>query len=60
MERPTELHQAAVKRVLRYLKGTTELRIFYERGGEENLVAYSNSDYAGDIEDRNIRVHIFA
>nr|DAD19456.1 TPA_asm: hypothetical protein HUJ06_020919 [Nelumbo nucifera] len=52
MERPTELHQQAVKRVLRYLKGTTELGIFYKRGGEEKLVAYSDSDYAGDVEDR--------
>ena len=52
MERPTELHQVAVKRVLRYLKGTAELGIFYEIGGEENLVSYSDSDYTGDIEDR--------
>ncbi|XP_050232866.1 secreted RxLR effector protein 161-like [Mercurialis annua] len=52
MERPTELHQQAVKRVLRYIKGTTELGIFYKRGGEEKLVAYSDSDYAGDVEDR--------
>ena len=41
-----------MKRVLRYLKGTTELRIFYKSGGEEKMVAYSDSDYVGDIEDR--------
>lgn len=52
MERPTNLHYQAVKRVFRYLKGTTELGIFYKRGGEEKLVGYSNSDYAGDVEDR--------
>ena len=52
MERPTKLHQAAMKRVLRYLKGTTELGIFYKRGREENLVAYSDSNYVGYIEDR--------
>ena len=44
MERPTEVHQLAVKRVLRYLNGTAELGIFYKRGVEEKLVAYSNSD----------------
>jgi len=52
MERPTELHQQVVKRVLRYIKGTTELGIFYKRGEEEKLVAYLDSDYAGDSEDR--------
>lgn len=44
MERPTKLHQQAIKRVMRYLKGTAELGIFYKRG-EEKLIAYSDSDY---------------
>ena len=52
MERPTEVHQQVVKRVLRYLNGTTELGIFYKRGAKEKLVAYLDSDYVGDIEDR--------
>ena len=52
MERPTELHQQAVKRVLRYIKGTTELGISYQKGGEEKLAAYTDSNYAGDTEDR--------
>jgi len=47
---PTIMHQQAVKRVLRYLKGTTALGLFYKRGG--NLVAFCDSDYAGDLEDR--------
>jgi hypothetical protein len=51
MERPTKLHQQAIKRVMRYLKGTAELGIFYKRG-EEKLMAYSDSDYARDIDDR--------
>lgn len=52
MEKPTELHQQMIKRVLRYVKGTIELGIFYKRGGEEKLTAYTDSDYAGDVEDR--------
>lgn len=52
MERPTDLNQQAVKRILRYLKGTIELGILYKRGGEKSLIAYSDSDYAGDINDR--------
>ena len=52
MENPTELHLQAAKRVLRYLKGTTGFGIFYKKGGEDELVAYTDSDYVGDLEDR--------
>lgn len=52
MERPTILHQQAVKRVLHYLKETIEMGILYKIGGEEKLVSYSNSNYAGDVEDQ--------
>lgn len=52
MEAPTVLHQQAVKRVFRYLKGTTELGILYRKGGEGSLFAYSDSDYAGDLDGR--------
>uniref|UniRef100_A0A6N2KS35 Reverse transcriptase Ty1/copia-type domain-containing protein n=1 Tax=Salix viminalis TaxID=40686 RepID=A0A6N2KS35_SALVM len=53
METPTEVHMMAVKRILRYIKGTSELGIHYRRGEEiEGIVAYSDSDYAGDLDDR--------
>jgi len=52
MENPTELHLQAAKRVLRYLKGTTELGIFYRKGGDDKFVAYTDSDYAGDLDER--------
>ena len=52
MENPTELHLLAAKRVLRYLKGTTEFGIFYKKRGDDELAAYTDSDYAGDLEDR--------
>ncbi|RVW47997.1 Retrovirus-related Pol polyprotein from transposon RE1 [Vitis vinifera] len=42
----------AAKRVLRYLRGTIDFRIFYRKGGDDELVAYTDSDYAGDLEDR--------
>lgn len=38
--------------VLRYLKGTTDFGNFYRKGGNEELMAYSDGDYAGDLEDR--------
>ena len=54
MENPTEMHLQVAKRALRYLKGTTNFGIFYKKGGDEELVAYTDSDYAGDLEDRKI------
>ncbi|GJR16117.1 putative RNA-directed DNA polymerase [Tanacetum coccineum] len=52
MANPTEQHMAAMKRVLRYIKGILELGIFYKRGGSKSLVAYSDSDYACDLDSR--------
>ncbi|KAG7534720.1 GAG-pre-integrase domain [Arabidopsis thaliana x Arabidopsis arenosa] len=53
MASPRVSHWLAAKRILRYLKGTTELGVFYKRG-ESNmkLVGYTDSDYAGDLDDR--------
>jgi hypothetical protein len=52
MEQPVETHMIAAKRILRYLKGTLDLGILYKRGESKNLIAYSDSDYGGDIDDR--------
>jgi len=52
MYNPTESHWFAAKRILRYLKGTTELGIYYKKGGDANIVAYTDSDFAGDLDDR--------
>ncbi|PNX85850.1 hypothetical protein L195_g041924 [Trifolium pratense] len=39
-------------KVLRYLNGTIDLGILYKRNGNEKLEAYTDSDYAGDLDDR--------
>ncbi|XP_073133807.1 secreted RxLR effector protein 161-like [Henckelia pumila] len=49
---PTELHEQMAKRVLRYLKGTLDFGIFYRKGGNGEIISYTNNDYAGDLEDR--------
>lgn len=60
VERPTQLHLAAAKRILRYLKGTREYGIFYQKGGSQTLMGYSDSDYAGDMDDRrSTSGHVF-
>ena len=44
---------SAVKRILRYVKGTLDLGLFYEKNEAGiKLVGYSDSDYAGDPDDR--------
>ena len=53
MANPTDLHMQAANRVLRYLKGTVELCVFYKKGEEVGeLLAYTDNDYARDIDDR--------
>ena len=49
---PTELHMTALKRVLRYLKGTQNLALTYSRETTPALVAFSDADWAGDTETR--------
>ena len=52
MEHPTELHLVAAKRTLRYLQGTKNFGVFYKKGEKSNLIGFTDSDYAGDQDDR--------
>lgn len=52
MENPKESHLLDTKRILRYLRGTTSFGIFYKKGEKSDLIGYTDSDYAGDIDDR--------
>jgi len=47
-----ESHYMAAKRILKYLKGTTEVGLWYPSKVSLNLVGYSNSDFAGCKVDR--------
>ena len=49
---PKESHLIAVKRILRYLNGTKNVGLWYSRDSTLNLIAYSDSDYAGCKLDR--------
>jgi hypothetical protein len=52
MEEPRASHWAAVKQILRYLAGTVQFGCVYKRQGSTELVGYSDSDLAGDVDDR--------
>ncbi|XP_024959022.1 uncharacterized protein LOC112499998 [Cynara cardunculus var. scolymus] len=46
MSKPTELHLQAAKRILRYLRGTVGYGILYKQGGDDELIAFTDSDYS--------------
>lgn len=52
MSKPIELHLQVAKRALRYLNGTINYEILYKKGGAEELLTFTDSDYVGDVEDR--------
>ncbi|GJR78432.1 putative ribonuclease H-like domain-containing protein [Tanacetum coccineum] len=49
---PKTSHLLAVKRIFRYLKGKPTLGLWYSRDSPFELVAYTDSDYAGATQDR--------
>ena len=58
----TEAHLTAVNRIMRYLKGSVDLKLKYERSDDGQLIGYSDADYAGDPDDRHSttgNVHVF-
>lgn len=36
----------------RYLKDTVDFGLWYKKGGDSMLKAYSNADWAGSVDDR--------
>ena len=49
---PKETHFEAVKRILRYLKHTFDLALWYPRGCNFDLIGYVDADYTGFLVDR--------
>ena len=49
---PKESHLSLVKRILRYVKGTLSLGLWYPRGSHFDLVGYCDADFAGCVTDR--------
>ncbi|GLU00271.1 hypothetical protein SLE2022_176500 [Rubroshorea leprosula] len=52
MEHPKELHLQTAKRILRYLCGTADFGLFYKKGDQTDFAGFTDSDYAGDLDDR--------
>jgi hypothetical protein len=52
MENPKEIHLLAAKRIFRYLQGTADFGLLYKKGEHSDLMGFTDSDYAGDQDDR--------
>lgn len=52
LEKPAAAHVNAVKRILKYVKGTMDMGIRFEGGNDLHFCGYSDADYAGDVTTR--------
>jgi len=52
METSTMTYFKALKRILRYIKGTIDFGLFYDYSNSFHLVGYSDSDWARDMYDK--------
>ncbi|KAB2620230.1 hypothetical protein D8674_039646 [Pyrus ussuriensis x Pyrus communis] len=51
MHNPTKKHMGTAKRVLRYIQGTFDFGIIFDRGKATTLIGYCDSDWAGSEDD---------
>lgn len=51
MSCPTNLHLQVAKIILRYVRGTLNYGILYQKHETYDLIGYTDSDYAGDLGD---------
>lgn len=60
MQRPSKVHLGAARRVLRYVAGTLDYGMWYNKSDEVKLVGFSDSDWVGCIDDRkSISAYVF-
>ena len=52
MELPRQVHLQTVKRIMRYIKGTTTFDLFYSSSKKIEIVGYSDNDWGGDSDER--------
>ena len=56
MQKPGRLHQIALKRIMKYLKGTVDYGLVFYQGDITNdkitIEVYCDTDQAGNLDDR--------
>jgi hypothetical protein len=60
MSSPSNIHMGVAKRVLKYIRGTADLGIWYSKTGGAKLIGYANSDWTGSVDDmKSISGYVF-
>jgi len=52
LSQPTEVHWEAVKRILRYVKGTLDTGLRIRKSSQQNISIFTNADWTGCVDDR--------
>ena len=53
MVNPTSNHWTKAKKVLRYLKGTIDFDLIYDKGLKNlNIIGYSDSNFSVEVKDK--------
>lgn len=50
---PKENHVKAIKRIFRYLKSALDYGLWYPKGNDSDLSAYTDNDLVGCVDDRS-------
>ncbi|GKB41282.1 hypothetical protein Tco_0886224 [Tanacetum coccineum] len=58
-ENPKTAHLEAVKRIFRYIRGTTHLGLWYSKETSIETIVYADSDHAGNYVDRKSTSGVF-
>ena len=48
---PKRVHLVAAKHVMRYLKGTMDFGLYYDRNHDHRLYGYTDVDWDGSVSD---------
>ena len=59
LEKPEKLHWAAVKRIFRYLKGTADVGLRFQREISPTLTGFSDADWANSVDRKSISGYAF-
>lgn len=51
-QNPGKAHWNAIKRLMRYLKGTKEMKLEFSKQGNSKIIGFSDADWGADVDDR--------
>ena len=55
----TETHWTGLKRILRYIRGTANMSLYYQKNVDDKLIGYADADWAGDKDRKSTSGFLF-